>query len=151
MGYLNLLGSLIHNFLDGFAIGIAYATRDRGEFIPVFVAIVAHEVPREMGDVAILLKNDFTEMQTILCNGVINLISIVGVVIGLAIQDQNEVVILYLLVFVAGNFIYIAAEIWQNLFKTNTVKGNGIEFLGLGLGIAVMYLLTLLEDDDHGH
>lgn len=43
---MNLVGSLIHNFMDGLAIGAAFATGDKKEYIPVFVAIVAHEIPR---------------------------------------------------------------------------------------------------------
>lgn len=56
-GYMNLIGSLIHNFIDGLALGIAFATGNTTEIVPVLVAIIAHEIPRELGDVAILLKN----------------------------------------------------------------------------------------------
>lgn len=56
---MNLIGSLIHNFIDGLAIGIAFATGQPGAIVPVLVAIIVHEIPRELGDVAILLKNSF--------------------------------------------------------------------------------------------
>jgi hypothetical protein len=42
-----------------------------------------------MGDVAILMKNNFTGIQTILCNGVINLASLIGVMVGLAVAHLN--------------------------------------------------------------
>ena len=116
-GYLNLISSLIHNFIDGLAIGIAFSTGHPEEFIPVLVAIIVHEIPREMGDVAILIKNKFSENQTIVCNGTINLISIIGALIGLGATHLDDTVKIYLLVFVGGNFIYIAADIWRHLFK----------------------------------
>ena len=50
----------------------------------------------------------------------INLISIVGVLIGLGINSLDDATKAYILVFVAGNFIYIAADIWRNLFKNKT-------------------------------
>lgn len=58
-GYLNLISSLLHNFIDGLAIGIAFNLGNPNEFIPITVGIIAHEIPREMGDVAILLKSKF--------------------------------------------------------------------------------------------
>lgn len=51
------------------------------------------------------------------------------------------------MVYVAGNFVYIAADIWQNLFKN---KGEGskcknfIEFVGAAVGIGSMFALTYL-------
>ena len=72
-----------------------------------------------MGDVAILMTNSFNPTQTVLCNGFVNLVSLVGVFIGLAITDLDNVAKTYVLVFVAGNFIFIAADIWRNLFKNS--------------------------------
>lgn len=119
---MNIFGSAIHNFFDGLALGIAFATANPTQIIPVVVAIIAHEIPRELGDVAILLKSEFTEMQTVCCNGFVNFLSLLGVFIGLAIVQMHQLVKLYILVFVAGNFIYIAADIWQHIFKN---KGQG--------------------------
>lgn len=123
-GYLNFLGSLIHNFIDGIALGVSFATGDPKVFVPVLVAIIAHEIPRELGDVAILLKSEFNEVQTILCNGTINLISLVGVLIGLAIINLSDVVKSYIMIFVAGNFVYIASDIWRHIFKNKQKRQN---------------------------
>ena len=152
-GYLNLISSLIHNFIDGLAIGVAFATGKPEEFIPVLIAVIAHEVPREMGDVAILIKNEFTEKQTIICNGTINLISLIGALIGLGVTHLDDAVKLYLLVFVGGNFIYIAADIWRHLFKNKEQKWkNVVEFFGFAIGVGVMFLLLLLEEEaGHEH
>lgn len=101
-----------------------------------------------MGDVAILMTNEFNSTQTVLCNGFVNLISLLGVIIGLAITDLSEVTKTYILVFVAGNFIFIAADIWRNLFKNSGFSKNLIEFIGFGIGVAAMYLILLLESDE---
>ena len=104
-----------------------------------------------MGDVAILMTNSFNPVQTVLCNGFVNLISLVGVLIGLGIAELDDVAKSYVLVFVAGNFIFIAADIWKNLFKNRGFCKNFIEFIGFGVGIAAMYLILLLESEDAGH
>lgn len=54
-GYLNLLGSFIHNFVDGLSIGLVFATGQKHVITPMIIAIFTHEIPRELGDVAILL------------------------------------------------------------------------------------------------
>ena len=141
---MNLLGSIIHNFMDGLALGVAFATGDPKAFIPILIAIIAHEIPREMGDVAILMTNNFNPTQTVLCNGFVNLLALLGVIVGLAITDLSELAKEYILVFVAGNFIFIAADIWKHLFKNSSLSKNLVEFSGFGLGLAAMYLVLLL-------
>jgi zinc transporter ZupT len=104
-----------------------------------------------MGDVAILMTNSFNPTQTVLCNGVINLISLVGVVIGLRITELDDVAKNYVLVFVAGNFIFIAADIWRNLFKNKNIWKNLIELMGIFIGVGLMFLILELEGHEHGH
>lgn len=79
-----------------------------------------------MGDVAILMTASFNATQTVLCNGFVNLTALVGVLIGLAITELSDVAKVYILVFVAGNFIFIAADIWKHLFKNAGILRNFI-------------------------
>jgi len=39
---MNIIGSFIHNFIDGLAIGVTFATGNKHEIIPVVIAVVAH-------------------------------------------------------------------------------------------------------------
>ena len=41
-GYLNLLGSAIHNIIDGLSIGLSFSTGNSSVYVPVVVAIFAH-------------------------------------------------------------------------------------------------------------
>jgi zinc transporter ZupT len=90
-----------------------------------------------MGDVAILLKSRFSEWETILSNGIVNLISLLGVLMGLYSNDLSPETKQYALVFVAGNFIYIASDIWKNLFRHTSLWVNALEMVGLLLGVAL--------------
>jgi zinc transporter 7 len=118
-GYLNLIGSTIHNTIDGLSIGLAFSTGDSSVYVPIVIAIFMHEIPRELGDVAILLKSRFSGCQTICSNGCINLLAVVGAVIGLSTSELSDAAQDYIMVFVAGNFIYIASDIWKHLFNDN--------------------------------
>lgn len=99
-----------------------------------------------MGDVAILLKSKFNAKETILSNGVVNLISLVGVWLGLNSHGIPDTVKQYILVFVAGNFLYIASDIWRNIFNHKRFYVNVLEMIGLGVGV----FLTL-GDHSHSH
>jgi zinc and cadmium transporter len=114
-------------------------------FVPVIVAVFAHEIPREMGDVGILLKSGFSSIQTVLCNGLINFISLFGVVAGLGLGSIDEAAQIYVLVFVAGNFIYIGADIWRHLLRNKTKILNFLEVMMFALGVGAMYLVLLAE------
>jgi len=77
-----------------------------------------------MGDVGILLKSGFSGIQTILCNGFINFMSLFGVIAGLGLGSIDGAVQNYIMVFVAGNFIYIGADIWKHLLRNKSILLN---------------------------
>lgn len=77
-----------------------------------------------MGDVGILIKNKFDNKQTLLCNVVVNISLLIGIAMGLLLGSINDVVKIYILAFVAGDFIYIGADIWRNLIKNKTCLPN---------------------------
>jgi zinc and cadmium transporter len=142
---MNLVGSLIHNFIDGLTIGLAFSTGYKHVYTPVVIAIFTHEIPRELGDVAILLESKFNYRQAILSNGIINLIAILGVIVGLSISGISDAAKTYVLVFVAGNFMFIAADIWRNLFKAGW-GSNLLQFLLFAVGVGAMFGIKFLED-----
>ena len=62
-----IIGDAFHNFLDGVVIGTAVRTS-----IPLGVstalAVAAHEIPQELGDVAILLNAGYTRRKALILN-----------------------------------------------------------------------------------
>lgn len=80
-----------------------------------------------------------------LSNGLVNLISLVGVYMGLNSHSISFRTRQYMLVFVAGNFIYIASDIWRNLFRHSHFLVNFLEFAGLIGGVWV----TMAHDHNH--
>ena len=57
---MNLIGDFIHNITDGLVIGVLCAAKNKADIASSLVAIVAHEIPQEIGDVGILLHSKFT-------------------------------------------------------------------------------------------
>lgn len=66
-------------------------------------------------------------------------------------MNLNDVVKTYIMVFVAGNFVYVASDIWQHIMKNKGEASKGknvLEFFGLAVGIGAMFALTLMESGE---
>ena len=98
-----------------------------------------------MGDVGILIKNGFSNIQTILCNGFVNFMSLFGVFAGLGLGQIDDATQNYVLVFVAGNFIYIGSDIWRHLLNNKSFLLNLGEILMFSVGVGAMFLVLVIE------
>ncbi|MDH4181053.1 MAG: ZIP family metal transporter, partial [Betaproteobacteria bacterium] len=66
-GLLILIGTAVHNFCDGVVIAAAFLA-DAGLGIAATVAIVAHAVPQQVGDFAVLLHSGFARSKAFAYN-----------------------------------------------------------------------------------
>ena len=145
-----ILSEVIHLLLTGIGLGVSFASKDKDEFVPLLIAVYAHEIPCAIGCVGILLKAKFSNCQTVVFNTLINVSCFIGVLIGMGIGKTSAAALNYILCFVAGNFIYIGAAIWRKLMKQDSFCLNFLEFFSVSLGVGAMYLV-LLAKTDHGH
>lgn len=97
-----------------------------------------------MGDVGILMKSGFTSIQTILCNGVVNFMSLAGLFPGLALGGMNKASQNYIMTFVAGNFIYVGADIWRNILRNKSFLHNSMELAMFFFGVGAMFMVKAL-------
>jgi len=104
--YLILIADVVHNFLDGLAIGVAFVA-SLGLGLITWLAIAFHEVPQELGDFGILVHGGWHKNKAL----IFNFISALTVVLGgiTAFFLSTKISIAFLLPFAAGNFIYVAA------------------------------------------
>lgn len=106
---LIILGDSIHNFLDGVVIALAYLANP-ALALPTTLAVVAHEVPQEISDFAILLDRGWSKTKIIIINVLSSLLSIIGVIVGYYATSRIEGSLPALLAVTAGIFIYIGAS-----------------------------------------
>lgn len=106
-GSMILLGDSLHNFVDGVAIAAAFALS-----IPLgvttSVAVIAHEVPQEVGDFAILLSSGYPPRLAFGYNLLSSLAALLGAVLTYALLPLAQALVPYLLCLSAASFIYIA-------------------------------------------
>jgi zinc and cadmium transporter len=107
-GPLILVGDAFHNFVDGVVIAAAFLIS-----IPLgtatALAVIAHEVPQEVGDLAVLLDSGYPRKQAFLYNLFSSLATMPGAMIAYFYLTTMLAAVPYILAFSAASFIYIAA------------------------------------------
>jgi zinc and cadmium transporter len=106
-GALILLGDAFHNFVDGVVIAAAFLTSP-ALGIATALAVIAHEIPQELGDFAILLASGLSKARAFAYNLVSSLTTLPGVLIGWFWLAEVRQAIPYVLAVSAASFIYIA-------------------------------------------
>lgn len=142
MTYLVLVGDALHNFLGGLGIASTFLVDHRAGLV-AWVGAVAHEIPQELGDFAILVHGGWSRGQALLWNLVSALSFPLGALVAYALSRQLDVAGLAL--FGAGNFIYIAAsDLIPEIKRPSTLSQAAMHFALFVLGLALMLGLALL-------
>ncbi|MBI4171103.1 MAG: ZIP family metal transporter [Candidatus Aenigmarchaeota archaeon] len=143
--YMNLFGDAVHNFIDGLLIAVSYLVS-----IPVgiatTIAVIFHEIPQEIGDFGVLIHGGFKVRQALFLNFLTALLAVVGAVAAILIAVYIEGIVIPLVAFAAGNFIYIAgADLIPELHKKFTPRSAVLQLAVFLIGIGVMYALLFVE------
>ncbi|GMR03579.1 MAG: ZIP family metal transporter [Gammaproteobacteria bacterium] len=139
-GNLILIGDGIHNLLDGVLIAAAFLT-DIHLGIVTSVAVIAHEIPQEVGDFAILLQSGFSRAKALLYNVLTSLTTVIGGVVAYFALPIVESMVPYVLAVAASSFIYIAvADLIPGLHKRPEFSATAQQVALIILGVMVIYV-----------
>ena len=145
-----LVGDTVHNFCDGVIIATAFLA-DPGLGVVTALAIMAHEIPQEVGDYIVLLNAGFTRGRALLFNALSGLAAVVGGVLAYYLIGPWAALLPYLLVVAASSFIYVAVadllpQLQQRLSWRETLAQ--VAWLALGL-VIVLVAMVGLHGADH--
>ena len=133
-----LLGDSIHNFCDGVIIAAAFLA-DTHLGVMTAIAIVAHEIPQEVGDYIVLLNAGFSKRRALLYNIGSGLASVVGGVMGYFVVGEWQALFPYLLVVAASSFIYVAvADLIPQLQHRLSARDTLAQLAWLAAGLSVV-------------
>jgi len=137
-GPLILIGDAFHNFVDGLVITAAFFTS-----IPIGIAtslaVIAHEIPQEVGDFAILLHNGYKKTRAFVLNLLSSLTTLLGAVVGYYFLAEARQFVPYILAISAASFIYIAvADLVPSLHKSTELKATVLQIILILAGIATV-------------
>lgn len=138
--YMNLIGDSIHNFIDGLIMAASFIISvPLG--ITTAIAISSHEIPQEIGDFGVLIYGGFSKKKALTLNFLVALTAVLGGVIGYFISSKIENIVLYILPFAAGGFIYIAAtDLVPEIKKELNIKRYMTTLIIFILGILIMLI-----------
>lgn len=138
--YLILIGDGIHNFIGGLAIASTFLIDARAG-ISAWIAAVAHEIPQELGDFGVLVHGGWSRKRALLWNLISALTFPLGALIAYLLSRQFEVA--WLMMFGAGNFLYIAASDLIPEIKQQARPGKVAVHFGFFVGgLLLMFALT---------
>jgi zinc and cadmium transporter len=143
-GLLIIVGDTVHNFVDGLLIAAAFLQSTEVGIIAA-VAIIAHEIPQEVGDFLILLHSGYTRRRALAMNLLSSLATIVGGLIGyfaLSAVGEWEATLLGI---VAASMIYVAvADLIPGLHRRPELRDTAWQALLIALGIGAIAGLRLV-------
>ncbi len=140
---MNLVGDIVHNFMDGIIIGVSYLVSIPVGLTTTF-AVALHEIPQEIGDFGVLVQGGLSKFKAVFFNFLSGLTAVIGVIVALLLTSFVEDITSFFVPLAVGYFIYISvADLIPELHKeTRWDKSlwQLIFFLG---GILVMLILKL--------
>ncbi len=136
--YMSLIGSSLHNFIDGTIIAASYLVS-----FPIglatTIAVVLHEIPHELGDFSILVHGGFTKGKALFINFISALISLLGIAFTFMLSSNANSLVNIILPLATGGFIYVAgSDLIPELHKHSGLKTSVIQVLAFILGILIM-------------
>jgi zinc and cadmium transporter len=138
---LVILGDAFHNFIDGAIISAAVLTS-----VPLglntALAVAAHEIPQEVGDIAILLSAGYSRKRALVLNLASGAAGIAGALIGYSTVSVIPGVRPFVLAFSSASMLYIAmSDLIPDLHR-GTVDRNSLRqvlLIGAGIGTIVLF------------
>lgn len=141
-GWLILVGDSLHNFSDGILIAAAFLA-DPNLGIITGLAIIAHEIPQEIGDFIVLLNAGFSRAHAYCYNLISSLMAVLGGLLGYFTLGHASNWIPYVLVFASSGFIYIAvSDLMPQMQRRATVRETIPQILLIALGVLIVLYLT---------
>ena len=156
-GWLFLVGDVFHNLVDGISLGGAFLIGGRDTGLIATLALVAHDIPLEVGEFGNQLRVGFTKRQTIIRNIISGISTVIFAVLTYQLGDQllNVVPIGYLYGGIAGFFIYIAlSDIIPTIHQSEKSRyglQTGFLIFGLIFGGTVAAVAHDYIDVGHNH
>ncbi len=138
---LVIVGDAFHTFVDGAVIAAAVLTS-----VPLglttALAVATHEIPQEVGDVAILLRAGYSRLRAFTLNVLAGAGGILGAVAMVLASRIVPQALPYVLAFAAGNFLYVAmSDLIPDLHRGDSVGGLR-QVLLIGAGIVTIAALS---------
>jgi zinc and cadmium transporter len=137
-GVMLLVGESIHNALDGVLIAAAFLI-DVKLGVMTGLAVLAHEVPSEVGNFAVLLNSGLSRRQAFRWNLTAALGAVLGGVVGYFALSPLRPILPYALAVSAASLLYVAvADLIPGLHRRVDARSGLWQVLLIAIGIGLV-------------
>jgi zinc and cadmium transporter len=144
-----LAGDSVHCFGDGILIASAFMADMRLGVIAA-LAVLAHEVPHHMGDLAVLRRGSSSRQAAIVKVSMAGAITAFGGAVGYVLVDALHDWLPFFLVVASSSFVYVAlADLIPQLQKRLSAQETAAQILWLGVGIGMVVLVSAVAGHNH--
>ncbi|MHA1215081.1 MAG: ZIP family metal transporter [Candidatus Hodarchaeales archaeon] len=141
VGPMILIGDAFHNAVDGLVITGAFLTSPAFGVI-VGISILAHELPQEVGDFALLLHSGYSKEKALIYNILSGISTIVVAVLAYFALDLVKSTIPFVIAISAASFIYIAlADLYPELHHKFGFSFQMKQMFSMIIGVLTIILL----------
>lgn len=141
---LILIGTGLHNFLDGVLLGASFLTHIHLGIV-LTVAVIAHQVPQQVGDISVLMLAGYRRRRALLLSALSGATMGLGGIVAWAFLDHARQLIPYVLAVAAASLIYIAvADLIPSLHRHEAARFSVLPVVVIAAGIALIYAVEIL-------
>jgi len=143
-GMMIMVGDTFHNFVDGVIIAAAFMT-DVQLGIVTAMAIIAHEIPQEVGNFMILLHSGYSKTQALMLNLLSSLAMLIGGVLAYFALQSIQSIVPTLLALAAASMLYVAvADLIPGLHQRTRLRDTLEQVLLIVAGVSSIYLVNVV-------
>ncbi|HVC37147.1 MAG TPA: ZIP family metal transporter, partial [Gammaproteobacteria bacterium] len=141
VGTLIVIGTGLHNFLDGILLGASFLTDIRLGLV-LAIAVIAHQIPQQVGDISVLLFAGVRRGRALLLSALSGATMVLGGIVAWAFLAHAQALIPFVLAITAASLIYIAvADLIPGLHRHEGARLSAITVLLIAAGIGLIYLV----------
>lgn len=142
-GLMIMIGDTFHNFVDGVLIAAALMV-DIQLGLVTAMAIIAHEIPQEIGDFLILLHSGYSKNKALLLNLLSSMAMLVGGLVAYFALQTMQSWVPYILSIAAASMLYVAvADLIPGLHKRTAIKDTLQQIILILFGIGTVLIAKL--------
>jgi zinc and cadmium transporter len=142
-GLMIVIGNSVHNFCDGIVIAAAFLT-NFALGTATALAIVAHAIPQQVGDFAVLMHSGYTRRRAFAYNLATGAATLLGGLTGYAALASMQHVLPTVLAIASASLLYVAvADLIPSLHRHPAPAATAQQLLLIGIGIALIAVVHL--------
>lgn len=137
-GSMILIGNSVHSFCDGIVIAAAFLVDPRLG-LATTLAIVAHAVPQQVGDFAVLIHSGYTRVRAFAFNMTAGLATLAGALAAYGALADMQQVLPVVLAVASSSLLYVAvADLIPSLHRRPEPLETAWQMVAIGLGVGII-------------